>query len=349
MLNDMKRIKYTYLTLLLPILFSYCFNVHAQEDYRGVVKNESGEPLAGVTITVVEASKTIAKTNQSGGFTIKASIGQTLWFSYVGYAPYELKVGSNRDIEVVLKAVSTELQETVVIGYSVVKQKDLTGSVGVVRMDDALRTNVGNIDEALAGRIAGVQVSSNEGMPGEQANIVIRGTNSVTQSNSPLYVVDGFPMEDFSLSSLNPNDIESISVLKDASATAIYGARGANGVVIITSKKGVAGTSRVSFDSDYGIAGITKTIPLMNAYEFVKLQSEIYTEADFAARYLKDGMTLEDYHNVPTLDWQDVVFQTAPVKNNTLNLSGGSTRTKYNRTVSIFDQDGRMKNCNYTR
>src|SRR5690606_28695313 len=134
MLNDMKRIKYTYLTLLLPILFSYCFNVHAQEDYRGVVKNESGEPLAGVTITGVEASKTIAKASQAGGFTIKASIGQTLWFRWVGYAAYELKVGSNRAIEVVLKAVSTELQETVVIGYSVVKQKDLTGSVGVVRM-----------------------------------------------------------------------------------------------------------------------------------------------------------------------------------------------------------------------
>ncbi|NGM62374.1 TonB-dependent receptor [Sphingobacterium sp. SGG-5] len=345
----MKRIKYIHRGLVLPILFFCCFNVYAQADYRGIVKNEQDEPLEGVTISVIEASKTISKTNKNGGFSIKATVGQTLWFSYVGYAPYELKVGNSRDIEVVLKAVSNELQETVVIGYSTVKQKDLTGSVGVVRMEDALRTNVGNIDEALAGRIAGVQVSSNEGMPGEQANIIIRGTNSVTQSNSPLYVVDGFPMEDFSLASLNPNDIESISVLKDASATAIYGARGANGVVIITSKKGVAGTSRVFFDSNYGIADITKTIPLMNAYEFVKLQSEIYTETDFAARYLRDGMTLEDYHNVPTLDWQDVVFQTAPVKSGTLNLSGGSNRTKYNSTLSIFDQDGIIKNSNYTR
>ena len=149
--------------------------------------------------------------------------------------------------------------------------------------------DAGNIGEAFAGRVAGVQVTSNEGMPGEEMNIVIRGSNSVTQSNSPLYVIDGFPLEDTSMGALNPSDIASISILKDASATAIYGARAANGVVIITTKLGTPGTTKVTFDASWGFAQISKKIDLMNAYEFVTLQQEIMTEADFNKTYLGEG------------------------------------------------------------
>lgn len=214
---------------------------------------------------------------------------------------------------------------------------------------DMLKTDAGNIGEAFAGRVAGVQVTSNEGMPGEEMNIVIRGSNSVTQSNSPLYVIDGFPLEDTSMGALNPSDIASISILKDASATAIYGARAANGVVIITTKLGTPGTTKVTFDASWGFAQISKKIDLMNAYEFVTLQQEIMTEADFNKTYLGEGGTIEDYRNVKSIDWQDQIFRTAPIQKYSVNLSGGNRSTRFSTTLSMLDQDGIIKNSNYSR
>jgi tonB-linked outer membrane protein, susC/ragA family len=180
-------------------------------------------------------------------------------------------------------------------------------------------------------------------------NIVIRGSNSITQSNSPLYVIDGFPLEDTSMGALNPSDIASISILKDASATAIYGARAANGVVIITTKLGTPGTTKVTFDASWGFAQISKKIDLMNAYEFVTLQQEIMTEADFNKTYLGEGGTIEDYRNVKSIDWQDQIFRTAPVQKYSVNLSGGNRSTRFSTTLSMLDQDGIIKNSNYSR
>lgn len=322
--------------------------MYGQMKISGVVVNNENESLIGVSIKIKETNKGTI-TDLDGKFNITVDKGHTLLFSYIGYQNSEMIVNTAKEMKVVLYESTKSLDEVVVVGYSEVKHKDLTGSVGVANMTDISKASVANFDEALAGRIAGVQVSSNEGMPGGEMNIVIRGNNSITQSNSPLYVVDGFPIEDQVANSINPNDIESISILKDASATAIYGARGANGVVIITSKKGVVGKTRVAFDASVGFFDIIKKIELMDSYEFVKLQSEIYSPADFQARYLKDGLTIEDYKNMKSIDWQDQILQTAPVQNYSLNVSGGNLQTRYNGTFSVYDQDGVIKNSNYSR
>jgi len=330
------------LLLFVPIF------LQAQIKITGLIVDSEDEPLIGVGIkSKTAATGTISDTE--GKFSITVGKGETLVFSYIGYKNKEMIVQTPEDVKITLEENTNTLEEAVVIGYGEVKSKDLTGAVGLVNMDDMSKAVVANFDQALAGRIAGVQVSSNEGMPGEDMNIIIRGNNSVNQSNSPLYVVDGFPLEDFSASSLNPADIESISVLKDASATAIYGARGANGVVIVTSKKGVIGKPRIAFDASYGFSKITNKIDMMNAYDFVLLQSEIYTPADFADRYLRDGKTIEDYKNVRSVDWQDEIFRTAPMQNYSFNISGGTVQTKYNATLSVHDQDGIIRNSNYTR
>jgi TonB-dependent SusC/RagA subfamily outer membrane receptor len=202
-----------------------------------------------------------------------------LVFSYLGYETQERKVERNKPMVITLKEESKALNEVMVIGYQDVKKKDLTGSVAKANLDDMMKAPVASFDQALAGRIAGVNVSSGEGTPGGTMNIVIRGNNSLTQENSPLYVIDGFPVEDPTVgSSINPNDIESIDILKDASATAIYGARGANGVIIITTKKGKIGEPVFTYDGSFGVQRITRKIPMMDAYEFVRMQSEIYTQ-----------------------------------------------------------------------
>lgn len=321
---------------------------YSQYKISGIIVNAENEPLIGVSIKIKETDKgTIS--NIDGKFELSVDKGQTLSFSYIGYQNSDIKILENKALRVVLYESTTSLNEVVVVGYSEVKHKDLTGAVGVANISDMSKATVANFDEALAGRIAGVQVSSNEGIPGGEMNIIVRGNNSVTQSNAPLYVVDGFPIEDQVANTINPSDIESISILKDASATAIYGARGANGVVIITSKKGVVGKTRVALDMSYGFSNAIKKIELMDAYEFVKLQSEIYSAVDFQNRYLKDGMTLEDYKNVKSIDWQDYILQVAPVQSYSLNVSGGNLQTRYNGTFSVFDQDGVIKNSNYSR
>jgi len=334
-------------TLLMLFLLVPLF-LQAQIKITGLIVDSENEPLIGVGIKS-KTAKTGTISDIDGKFSITVEKGEALVFSYIGYKSKEMIVQVQEEVKIIMEENTNTLEEAVVIGYGEVKNKDLTGAVGLVNMDDMSKAVVANFDEALAGRIAGVQVSSNEGMPGEDMNIIIRGNNSVNQSNAPLYVVDGFPLEDFSASSLNPADIESISVLKDASATAIYGARGANGVIIVTSKRGVVGKPRIAFDASYGFAKITNKIDMMNAYDFVVLQSEIYTPADFADRYLKDGKTIEDYKNVKSVDWQDEIFRTAPIQNYSLNISGGTVQTKYNATLSIHDQDGIIKNSNYTR
>jgi TonB-dependent SusC/RagA subfamily outer membrane receptor len=249
-----------------------------------------------------------------------------------------------------------EGEEVVVIGYGTARKKDLTGSVGKVSVSDMEKAPVRSFDEALAGRAAGVQVSSNDGQPGSGISIVIRGNNSITQGNSPLYVVDGFPIEDPNNNIINPADIASIEVLKDASATAIYGARGANGVVMITTKKGKEGPPVISFDMMYGVQEASRQIPLMDSYEYVKYMLELDTTSvsntPFPTPkqlYLSNGKTLEDYKSIPATDWQGLVLQPAKMSSYNLSLNGGSKQTKYSISGSIFDQDGVLINSGYKR
>ncbi|MDR3062109.1 MAG: TonB-dependent receptor [Dysgonamonadaceae bacterium] len=324
---------------------------------RGTVADETGEALIGVTVKIKNNEKNVVLTDVDGKFGITVSKPEDiLVFTYIGYSAAEMKVDPSKPMIVVMKEDSKYLDEIVVIGYQDVRRRDLTGSVGKANLDDMLKAPVPSFDQALAGRLAGVQVSSGEGIPGGVMNIVIRGNNSLTQENSPLYVIDGFPIEDPAVgASINPNDIESLDVLKDASATAIYGARGANGVVMITTKKGKVGAPQVSYDFNAGVSRISNKIKLMDAYEFVRLQSEIYTTADMIGDFgyfqTHNGKTytLDDYRNVPQYDWQDMIFRDAWQQSHNLSLTGGTTEARYNASFSYFDQDGIVLHSNYNK
>ena len=343
--------------LTFPFLFA-CFAtsfVYGQNkmQIKGNVADEQGS-LPGVSIIIKEKQQGTT-TDAQGNFILNGvNKGDVLQFSYIGYDTYEFKITDNKNVKIILREDTKALDEVVVVGYQEVKKRDLTGAIGKANMDDLLSTPVASFDQALGGRVAGVNVSSNEGMPGGGMNIVIRGNNSLTQSNSPLYVIDGFPTEDSDISSsINPADIESIDILKDASATAIYGARGANGVVIITTKKGTVGAPKISYDGSAGIQHIIREIPLMDAYEFVKLQAEVRSaelmEQSYFMNYEGKQWTLEDYRNIPQYNWQDEIFRTAWQQNHSIRLTGGSQLFRYNASVSYYNQDGVVLNSNYDR
>ena len=340
------------LSVLLLTLFSFSLAV-AQVLVRGTVIDQTGESVPGASIQVKGGTQgTIS--DLDGKFSLNVPNKKSvLVISFIGYTTQELPVDVSKPMSVVLKEDTKTLDEVVVVGYQEVKKKDLTGAVAKVNMEDLLKTPSSSFDQTLGGRIAGVNVSSGEGMPGGTMNIVIRGNNSLTQDNSPLYVIDGFPVEDPTIAAtINPSDVESVDVLKDASATAIYGARGANGVVIMTTKKGKIGKPQLKYDGSFGVQKVTNTIPMMDAYEFVKLQNEMFP-ADTKKNYLKEyegkQWTLEDYRNVAQYDWQDEIFRTAWQQSHNVSLMGGTEGVRYNASASYFDQDGIVLNSNYKR
>ncbi len=316
----------------------------------GTVKNDKGSLMEGVSVKVKNTSVN-AITNNEGKYSIKVPDNKSiLIFSFVGYKTVERGIGSTRVINVVLNEEVSELNDVVVVGYGTQKRKDLTGAIAKVNMEDMNKAAVRSFDEALAGRVAGVQVSSQDGQPGSQVNIVIRGNNSVTQDNSPLYVIDGFPIEGYNNNLLSPNEIESIEILKDASATAIYGARGANGVIMITTKKGKEGPPVVSYDAFYGLQSRMKKIALLSPYDFASLQTEVLGLPAFTALYLTpNNRTLEDYKKLKSFDWQDMLNRTAPMYNHFISVAGGSKQTKYSMSGSISGQDGIIIASSYSR
>ena len=300
----------------------------------GLIKDEKNEPMPGVSIRIKGAETSISSV-ENGTYRITVpNPGVTLVYSYMGYLTQEKVVASATVINITLVEKPTGLDQVVVVGYGAVKKGDLTGAVGQVVMSELEKAPVNSFDQALAGRLAGVQVSSNDGQPGaEGINIAIRGNGSLTQSSSPLYVIDGFPIEDFNTSSLNMNDIESINVLKDASSTAIYGSRGANGVIVVETKKGKLGKPVVAYNGAYGIQQINKRIDLMDSYEFVKFQ----IDKGNGANYLQNGLTLDSYTNQPSISWQDKIFQTGRTNLQNISVSGGTSQTKYALSASLFD------------
>src|SRR5690606_26977765 len=221
------------------------------------------------------------------------------------------------------------LDEVVVIGYGSVQKTDLTGSVGRVAVEDLIKAPVASFTDALAGRVAGVRVSNNDGQPGEGTNIVIRGAGSLTQSTSPLYVIDGFPVENLDPATLNPEDIQSMTILKDASSTAVYGSRAANGVILIQTKRGMVGKPVVSWSSSYGLQQNPRKMEMMSPYEFVKYQSELNPTSFDTPAYFKNDRTLDYYRNVEGIDWQDEVIRTGKVQIHNLSIRGGTDQTKY--------------------
>lgn len=328
----------------------------AQSLVRGKVIDDTGLEVIGASI-LVKGTTQGTITDMDGKFSLSVpDKNAVLQVSYIGYQALEVKVDLSKPMSIVLKEDSEMLEEVVVVGYQEVKKKDLTGSVAKANMDDLLNTPVGSFDQTLGGRVAGVNVTSSEGTPGGTMNIVIRGNNSLTQDNSPLYVIDGFPVEDAAMAStINPADIESLDILKDASATAIYGARGANGVVIITTKKGSIGKPQITYDGSVTMHNVTRKIPMMDAYEFVKLQAEMYPQAvyndtgGYLMYYEGKQWTLDDYKDIFQYDWQDEIFRTAFQHNHSLRLTGGTEGIRYNASASYYDQEGVLLNTGYER
>ena len=287
----------------------------------GRTVDSAGNPL--VAVTVFEDGKTSngTVTDMDGNYSLTVSSSKaSLVFSCLGFAEIKEAVNGRTTINVTLKEeqLSIDAAEVVSVGYGTVARRDLTGSVSKVNMEEISKSTPMNFDQALAGRVAGVVVTTSDGSVGSEANIIIRGNNSLTQSSAPLYVIDGFPTESSFASSISPADIESIDVLKDASASAIYGARGANGVIIITTKKGSQGKPTINFSSSWTGSKIANKVDLLNGYDYVRMDDEFYvsrnsSHTSYFLNYLEDGtpdyryFSLEDYASVPYVDWQDYV------------------------------------------
>jgi TonB-dependent starch-binding outer membrane protein SusC len=350
--GKMRLLKIFLPLFLIAALLSFTGDSIAQSTGKtisGIVRNNNGEPMQDVSVTV-KGTRTVTTTDAEGRYTIKVpSSNSVLVFTNVGLVSQQKPVGNNASINVTLLPDAANLQDVVVIGYGSVKRKDVTGSVARVNVQDLQKAPVKSVDDALAGRVAGVMVTSADGQPGSNAEITIRGVGSVTQSSAPLYVIDGFPQEDANFNSLNPAEIESIEVLKDASATAIYGARGSNGVIIITTKRGKSAKPTLTYNGFYGAQKPIKFMKLMSPYEYVRMQNDanpIYANAAF----FTNGVTLEDYKNRQAIDWQDLLFNDAPgFQNHSISLSAKANKTAYTVSGSYSDQEGLIIKSGFKR
>lgn len=361
-----KLIILLFLVMSLPALAQDLLTV------RGTVTSkEDGEPLIGATVRVVENRTNAVTTDFDGNYLINVKAGQTLQFSYVGCDPVEKKVSGSGELNVELGGI-TELEEVVAIGYGTMKKSDVTGSVTSIAKENLQKTPAASLANALQGQAAGVTVNSLSGRPGAQAEVRIRGVGTVN-SPSPIYVVDGVITDDISF--LSPNDIASTEILKDASATAIYGSRGANGVIIVTTRTGRTNQrAQITFDAYAGIQKRWKKLDVMNAHDFAdtyvaingnRVSKRVYEEQGFnrwlqlymgvgASPYFPTVYNAEtnpdgfDYSQVDT-DWQDEVFRDAWIQNYHLSIDGGGDKFTYSLSGSWFKQEGTLLGSDYSR
>ena len=310
---------------------------------KGHVKDASGEPVMGATITV--NGKAVGITDMDGNFSVDAAPGTNLTFTYLGMTPQTVK--ASKEMSITLQDDSKSLNEVVVIGYGVAKKSDLTGSVTAIKPDSKNKGVVVNAQDMLTGKVAGVNITSNDGTPGGGAKIRVRGGSSLNASNDPLIVIDGLAMDNDGvkglsnlLSVVNPQDIESFSVLKDASATAIYGSRGSNGVIIITTKKGRKGQKpTVSYSGSVTISEKKNTIDVLNADEFRATVEKLY------------GKDSEAYSALGTANtnWQDLIYRTAISHDHNITVSGAAKSLPYRVSVGYTDQQGIVKTSDFKR
>ena len=314
-----------------------------------VTSGEDGEPLPGVNV-VEKGTNNGTVTNIQGEYSLEVSENASLVFSSVGYSTQEIDIGNRSVIDITMSPDVQQLQELVVIGYGTQKKSDVTGSVSSVEPKDFEDEPIANVTQGLQGKVAGVNVTTSSGAPGGNMIVRIRGNNSVLGSNDPLYVVDGVPIQAGNngsthlLSTLNPGDIESIEVLKDASATAIYGSRGSNGVILITTKSGVAGRDLVTFETSFGSRSAERQIDMMNSRQFAEIANE---------RNLNDGLPII-FDNIDSLsrintDWQDEIFRSALIQNHALTFSGGNEKTQYLISGNYFDEEGIIAGSDFKR
>lgn len=314
------------------------------QSLKGNVKDSNGEPIIGATIQE-KGSKNMAVTDLDGNFSIGLSGGKQITVSYIGMKTATVNVGGKSSVNVVMEDEATTLNDVVVIGYGTVKKKDLTGAVTSVSAKDLANIPVSTASEAIQGKMAGVTVTTTEGSPDAEIKIRVRGGGSLSQDNSPLYIVDGFPVS--SISDIAPNDIESIDVLKDASSTAIYGARGANGVVIVTTKSGKEGKVQVNFGASLGIRKVMKELEVLSPYDYAKYQYETQYGKD---QEYGDWRDMDIWKSVAGNNWQDELFgRTGLQQIYNLSVSGGSKETKFNVSYSRTDDKSIMVGSDFTK
>lgn len=319
------------------------FALHAQKSVRGVVKDAAtGDPLIGATV-VIKNTAAGTVTEVDGSYEIQLQSNENvLVFSFTGYQSLEMAVDGRTQMDVQLEANSTLLDEVVVVGYGVQKKSVVTGSISKVKAEDLEGMPVVRLEQSLQGRTSGVRVTSGSGQPGAGATVRIRGTTTIGDSN-PLFVVDGVPIEG-GIEYLNQSDIESIEVLKDAASAAIYGARAANGVIIVTTKQGKVGTMEVSYSGYYGVQNPWRKLSLLNAREYAILMNEASVAAG-------ESILFEDPDALGEgTDWQDAIFNyDAPIQNHEVSLASGNERSTYYASFGYFDQEGIVGNKDDSR
>ena len=330
-----------------------CITTMAQANVEGrvitgKVTDENGEPLIGAGVVSADGKRG-AVTDLDGLYTVTLlNSDKTLTFSYIGYSSQEISVEGKYRIDVILLPdASNVLNDVVVIGYGTAKKKDLTGSVTNVKMSDISSAPVTSVDQALQGRIAGVDVMSTTGEPGAGTSIRVRGTRSITASNEPLIILDGVMDAVSDFGDINPDDIESVTVLKDASSTAIYGSRGANGVIMVTTKKGSTKKPVIRAKAVGGVSWISKKLDLMNAEEFSRYRNDYYYKNGTVSSRQNIRYDIEDYAN--DTDWIDAITRVAPYQNYSVSAAGRDKGYFYFTSLSLYDEQGIVKESGQQR
>ncbi|SFM91853.1 TonB-linked outer membrane protein, SusC/RagA family [Chitinophaga sp. YR627] len=330
-----------------------------EEKVKGKITDENGVPLPGVTI-LIKGSNKGAISDGNGNFFVTVNDDETLVFSMSGYKSRELSV--EKEMKVTLTTDIRGLNEMVVVGYGAQKKSDVTGAVASVKAKDIAEQPVSSPIEALKGKVAGLDIANSGNEPGAGASIVLRGQRSIYAGNSPLIVLDGIPLAstdpinspNVNLNEINPNDIASIEVLKDASSTAIYGSRAANGVILITTKRGTAGQTNVSYDAYYGTTRITRKLDVMDGQQFAQLRREAARTNDPNNAYpadatLFDDIALKSLATGRSTDWQDLVYQAGSKQNHQVSVTGGKERTQFAVSFNYYRENGVVEKADYSR
>ncbi len=350
------------LCLLLFVGIGLSLSTYAQTNVSGTVSASDTEgPLEGVTI-IVQGTTTGTYTDGDGKFTVSVpDLNSTLVLSYVGYSTMEAPLNGQSNVNIVMQQDITSLDEVVVVGYGSQRKRDVTAAIASVSEEEIREIPVASTADALQGRVAGVDIQSVGGRPGQQPEIRIRGTRSINADNSPLFVVDGIPLTDGGTAfDINPQDIASVEILKDAASTSIYGSRGANGVILITTKRGSQGKTTVSYDGFVGASSAIRQVDMMNGQEFADLKREANRRNDnFDASWdgtippdnivFDDPVELESIALGRSTDYQDLVLQTGITQNHQLGVRGGSAKTQFLISANYYDEEGIIDNMDFAR
>ncbi len=314
----------------------------AGKTIKGVINDEQGETIIGASV-IIKGEDTGTTSDMDGRFTLEAPEGAILVISYIGYHTQEVKVRKRSLLRVVLKEDNQLLDEVVVVGYGTVKKSDLTGAVSGVSNKQYKNQPVQRVENILQGRTPGVEVTATSGMPGASMKVRVRGTTSINKSSDPLYVIDGI-ISSSGLDGINPSDIQSMEILKDASSTAIYGSRGSNGVILITTKQGSEGKAQVTFDASVGLSTVRKQYDLLNAYEYATALNDIRGSSTISAE------DLEAYKNgTKGINWTDLLTRTGITQDYRLAISGGNEKVKYLISGNVLDQEAITIMSDYKR